>query len=111
MKGAEKKPKHIVAKDVRYIRLGKSRGVWEQLSLDRGELHFEYGGITHAMALAGDAKAIVRKSIARGRDPKTAAQDARQVLDFYQLGPDCLWITFARGHLWWTFAKPKVTWL
>jgi hypothetical protein len=110
MKGAEKNPKRIVANEVRYIRLGKRGGIWEQLSLDRGELHFGYGGITHPMALGGDAKAIVRKSIERGREPKTAAQDARQVLDFYQLGPDCLWITFARGRLWWAFAKPKVTW-
>jgi hypothetical protein len=105
------RPKRIVAADVRYIRFGKRGGIWEQLSLDRGELHFGYGGIPHAMALAGDFDAIVRRSMMRGRDPKTAAQDARQVLDFYQLGSDCLWITFARGHLWWAFAKPKVTWL
>ena len=24
------------------------------------------------------------------------------------LGPNDLWITFARGHLWWAFAKPGV---
>jgi len=106
----KKPPKRIIAKEVRYIRLGKSRGLWEQLSLDGGELHFGYGGISHAMALAGDASAIMRKSIQRGRNPKTAMEDARQVLDFYQLGAGCLWITFARGHMWWTFAKPKVIW-
>lgn len=103
--------KRIAADEVRYIRLGKRGGPWEQLSLDRGELHFGYGGISHAMALAGDVDAIVRRGMARGRDPKTAAEDARQVLDFYQLGSDCLWITIARDHLWWAFAKPKVTWL
>jgi hypothetical protein len=111
MRRAKRKPKRIVANEVRYIRLGKRGGIWEQLSLDRGELHFGYGGITHAMALAGNTKAIIHASIERGRDPKTAAQDARQILDFYQLGPECLWITFARGHMWWTFAKPKVIWL
>lgn len=103
--------KPITADDVRYIRFGKRDGAWEQLSLDRGELHFGYGGITHEMALAGDIDAIVRRSIEQGRDAATAAQDCRQVLDFYQLGPRCLWITFARGHLWWAFAEPKVEWL
>lgn len=111
MKQLKKTPKRVTATQVRYIRLGKAGGLWEQLSLERGELHFGYGGITHAMALGGDVNAIVRRSIQRGRDPKTAAEDARQVLDFYQLGARCLWITFARGYLWWTFAKPKVSWL
>ena len=35
----------------------------------------------------------------------------REIRDFYTLGSDCLWITFADGHLWWTFAVPDVTWL
>ena len=39
-----------------------------------------------------------------------AASTAQQVLDFYQLGADCLWITVAREHLWWAFAKPEVVW-
>lgn len=112
MRNKTKSPlKRVAATEVRYIRLGKKGGPWEQLSLDRGELHFGYGGISHEMARKGDINTIARRSIARGRDPKTAAQDARQVLDFYQLGSDCLWVTFARDHLWWAFAKPKVTWL
>jgi hypothetical protein len=110
-KKAISRPTRITANDVRYIRLGTKGGAWEQLSLDRGELHFGYGGISHEMALEGDIDMIARQSMARGRDPKTAAQDARQVLDFYQLGADCLWVTFARDHLWWAFAEPKVTWL
>lgn len=27
------------------------------------------------------------------------------------MGADCLWITFARGYLWWTFAEPEVFWI
>jgi hypothetical protein len=54
---------------------------------------------------------MTRAAIKGGRNPTTAVQDARQVLDFYKLGADCLWITFARDRLWWTFAKPGVTWL
>ena len=32
----------------------------------------------------------------------------REVQDFYTLGPDCLWITFVDGYLWWGFAEPEV---
>ena len=35
----------------------------------------------------------------------------REIRDFYTLGPDCLWITFADGHLWWAFAETEVVWL
>lgn len=111
MKRVKRTPKRIIANEVRFIRLGKQGGVWEQLSLDRGELHFGYGGISHGVARSGNINAITRAAIERGRDPMTAAQDARQVLDFYKLGAACLWITFARGYLWWAFAKPGVTWL
>ena len=105
-----KRPKPIVAREVRYIRLARRGGPWEKLSLDNGELHFGYGGISHALAKSGNLNAITRAAIKSGRDPATAAQDARQVVDFYKLGPDCLWITFARDRMWWTFAKPGVTW-
>ena len=84
---------------------------WEAASLDRGELHFGYGKATHDMALAGNAKDIKEHLIELGRKPQAAARDAQEVLDFYQLGADCLWIAFARDHLWWTFAEPEVTWL
>jgi hypothetical protein len=111
MKTAKSAPKPISAHEVRYIRLGQRGGNWERLSLERGELHFGYGGITHEIGLSGDADAIARSSSSRGRDPKVATQDARQVLDFYRLGANCLWITFARGYMWWTFADPEVIWL
>ena len=63
------------------------------------------------MALAGDREAIKKLRMEQGRDARAAAEAAREVIDFYQLGSDCLWITFARDHLWWTFAEPEVTWL
>jgi hypothetical protein len=101
----------VTAKTVRYIKLGRKGIGWEASSLDRGELHFGYGKATHDMALAGNAKAIKEHLIDLGRNPQAAGRDAQEVLDFYQLGADCLWITFARDHLWWTFAEPDVTWI
>jgi len=100
----------VTASTVRYIKLGQS-GRWEKISFERGELHFGHGKISHEMALAGDRNQIKQLQISHGRDVRAAVDDAREVLDFYQLGLDCLWITFARDHLWWTFAAPEVIWL
>lgn len=100
----------ITAKAIRYIKLGRG-GKWEKASLENGELHFGHGAVTHELALAGDREGIVAHLVKSGRDPRAAAEDAREVLDFYQLGTECLWVTFARDHLWWTFAEPEVTWI
>jgi hypothetical protein len=100
----------IAAQTVRYIKFGRAGG-WVDVSLERAELHFGHGKISHEMALVGDREAIKQMRIDQGRDTRAAAEDAREIVDFYHLGSDCLWITFARDHLWWTFAEPKVIWL
>jgi hypothetical protein len=98
----------ITADKVRYIKLGRG-GEWEKISLEQGELHFGFGKVSHEMALGGDREQIQQHLIQHER--RAALDDAREVLAFYQLGSDCLWITFAQQHLWWTFAAPEVTWL
>jgi hypothetical protein len=98
----------IQAKTIRYIKLGKRSGGWEDSSLNNGEIHFGYGGVSHEMALVGDVAEIKQQEIGKGKQPQVAASTAQQVHDFYHLGADCLWITFARDHLWWTFAEPEV---
>jgi hypothetical protein len=100
----------ISANTVRYIKLGKG-GSWEDAALSRGELHFGYGRANHELALEGDVEKIKQHLIDLGRGAQAAARDAREIADFYELGPDCLWITFARDHLWWTFADPEVAWI
>lgn len=99
----------ISADTVRYIKLGKG-GRWQDIAIDQGELHFGYKNATHQLALAGDAENIKQHLMGLGRDIQAASRDATEVLDFYELGSDCLWITFARDHLWWTFAATEVTW-
>lgn len=98
----------ISAKFVRYIKLGRG-GIWEG-ALDRGELPFGYGAASHELASEGNLAKIKQHLIDKGRAPQAAARDAQEVADFYQMGADCLWITFARDHLWWTFADPEVAW-
>ena len=100
----------ISAETVRYIKLGRG-GRWEDAAIDRGELHFGYKKATHELALEGDFETIKQYLIGLGRDAQAASRDAREVLDFYELGSGCLWITFAKDHLWWTFAAPEVTWV
>jgi hypothetical protein len=53
---------------------------------------YSASGVTIGILLAGDRDRIKRLRIDQGRDPQAAADDAREILDFYQLGPDCLWI-------------------
>lgn len=100
----------ITAKSARYIKLGKG-GQYEAVAFSGDELHFGFGNVPHEVALSLDVDRIKKCQIAAGRNARAAADDAREILDFYQLGSDCLWVTFARGYLWWTFAEPKVIWL
>lgn len=100
----------VTAKTARYIKLGKGGG-YETVALERGELHFGFGQVPHATALTLDLEQIKECQIAAGRSGKAAADDAREIADFYQLDRDCLWVTFARGRMWWTFAETEVIWL
>ena len=100
----------ITANAVRYIKLGRG-GRWEKISLERGELQFGHGKVSHELALSCDRAKIKKELIKKGRSSQAAAEDAREVTDFYQLGSDCLWVTLAQDHLWWTFAEPEVVWL
>lgn len=95
---------------VRYIKLGTSNG-WADLCFERGEVHFGHPSVPHEMAQRADRNEIIAKRIEQGRGPAAAADDARQIIDFQILGSNCLWVTFARDHLWWTFADAEVVWL
>jgi hypothetical protein len=92
---------------IRYIKLGRA-GLWEEPSLRRGELHLGFKNCPHEIALKGDREEIVRALATAGSNRQAAGDAARQILDFYQLGPDCLWITLVDGHLWWAFADKEV---
>jgi hypothetical protein len=92
--------------DIRYIKLG-SKDVWAD-ALEAGELRLGHAAISHEICQAGDWPAVTALFVAAGRTARKAADFTRELRDFYSLGPDCLWITFAQGHLWWAFAAPMV---
>ena len=100
----------INPEEFRYIKLGRG-GSWALPAFDRGEIHFGYRTVSHALCLRGDWGAVVQFLTDEGRSLGKARDAAREIRDFYTLDSNCLWITFADGHLWWAFAEPGVTWL
>lgn len=94
---------------IRYIKLGRG-GAWAQSCLAAGELQFGYRTVPHDLCLANRWDTVTELLMQQGRSRAKANDAVREIRDFYSLGPDCLWITFADGHLWWTFAEAEVTW-
>lgn len=94
---------------VRYIKLGQ-KDAWAAASLDGGTLQMGHAVIPHERCQQGAWEEVASRFEAAGLGG-TKTSFTRELRDFYTLGSDCLWITFARGHLWWAFAEPEVTWL
>lgn len=93
--------------EVRYIKLGPG-GAWESASLDGDRLDWGIPENPHDLARVADWEAARQFYIDRGIAPATASGFARELRDFHTLGANDLWITFARGHLWWAIAEPGV---
>jgi hypothetical protein len=99
----------ITAKTARYISLkNKSSDIG---ALDFGEIRLGADSVPDELATEGDAEKIEQYLTQLGHSQHAAAAGAQEVKDFYSLGADCLWVTFARDHPWWTFADPQVIWI
>jgi hypothetical protein len=92
---------------VRYIKLGKG-GAWSAEAIARGTIPFGFRQISHAPCLAGEWETVASELKAAGRTASGVTQGLRELRDFYELEEDCLWVTFADGHLWWAFAEAEV---
>lgn len=95
---------------VRYIKLGPGDR-WFSSCREHQRLELGHAAVPDELAVAKDWDAVVRHYISLGRTPSKAKDFVRELRDFYTLGSDCLWITFAEGALWWAFAAPEVQWL
>lgn len=97
----------IAPSTIRCIKLGAG-GSYARSSLASGELQLGYHEVPHDLCAIGNWDGVlayfggIRKSAGKAKD------SMREVQDFYTLGSDCLWITFADGLLWWGFAGPEV---
>lgn len=99
----------IAPSDVKYIKLGRG-GCWAEQSIEYGYVAFGYQAVPHAICLAENWEAVRRILAGRGSEgSKTAG--VTEVATFYEAPRDCLWVTFAKGHLWWCFADEEVSWL
>lgn len=98
----------VSANAVRYIKLGPG-GAWESECLDSGTFRWGMGSNPYELAAAGDWAGVKQAYRDQGLSPGTATGFTREMRELYTLGPDCLWITFARDHLWWAFSEPTVT--
>lgn len=97
----------IAPTQARFIRLGPS-GHWAQRCFDTATLRFGDPSEPHDLCLAGDWEAVAAHLRAGGRSASDASNALREFRDFYSADADCLWITFAGGQLWWTFAASGV---
>lgn len=102
-------PTLIRPKDVRYIKLGNG-GCWAEQSFEQDYVAFGYHAIPHEVCVAENWDEVWRLLKDRKSDgARTAGRN--EVAAFYEMADDCLWVTFANGHLWWCFADTEVIWL
>lgn len=94
-------PQHI-----RYIKLGDG-GRWAEQALKEGTIAFGYHTIPHEICLAGNWDAVWHLLNERKSEGAQTA-GTNEVRTFYEMDENCLWITFAEGHLCWAFARAGV---
>jgi hypothetical protein len=66
---------------------------------------------SHADCAAGEWDKIRKGFLARGKAAGKATAHTNELRDFYTLGADALWVTFADAKLWWAFTEPHVEYL
>lgn len=97
----------IAPEQARYIKLGPNNA-WAPQALTNGRIEFGHADVSHALANKGQWDEV--KRCWEGKTSASKASDfLREVKDFYTLGEECLWITFAQGRMFWAFAAPQVT--
>jgi hypothetical protein len=92
---------------VRFIKLGEG-GRWEEKCLTEGLVMIRFPEITHELGKSRDRAKIHEAFLGQGLTQGTATNYSNQILDFFSPCDNILWITFARGHLWWAFTDREV---
>lgn len=96
----------ISPSEVRYIKLGDG-GRWAADAIEHGYVAFGYHSIPHEVCVAEDWEEV-RRLLGDRKSKGAVTAGVNEVAAFYELGEDCLWVTFAQGYLWWAFAKAEV---
>ena len=95
---------------VRYIKLGQ-KNAWAEACVRGGTLQMAHAVVPHRLCQRSAWEQVTARFLAAGYDERKAPDLMRELRDFYSLGPDCLWITFAEGFVWWAFSETPVGWL
>ena len=98
----------LAAPEAYFIKLGRG-GEWEQRCLEEGVIRFGYREASHEDCLSGRWDAVQQFWLHARDDQGAATRDTNQIRIFYETGPDCLFVTFHGGFLYWCRAKPGVT--
>ena len=96
----------VTPSTIRYIKLGAG-GCWEG-ALERGRLEWGGAADAHVAGLEGNWDAVHAGYVAQGVQKATATGYTNEARLFFGGDTDLLWITFARGRMWWTFAEVEV---
>ncbi|HVC46473.1 MAG TPA: restriction endonuclease [Terracidiphilus sp.] len=102
----------LIATRALYIKLGEGNR-WAKLAFESNTLRFGFHKFPHEASIAAvKAKDFTPvKNFYENEDgvaPGTATRYSNEVREFYTAGTDVLWITFAKGRLWWCFAEAEV---
>ncbi len=100
-------PGTIAPAIVRYIKLGAG-GCWDAASLDQQRIDWGLPSDPHELAYSADWAAVRQHYLDAGLSASVATAYTSEAKFFYADGPDVMWVTIARGRMWWTFADPDV---
>ena len=103
-------PAPVHASKIQYIKLGAG-GAWEASCFANDRIEWGIDSDPHDLPMAENWTALREHYTSVGFAPSTASGYVTEARVFYEGAADVLWITFSRGHLWWTFAEPEVHYL
>lgn len=83
-----------------FIKLGPA-GRWEDESTVDGTIRFGYSHVPHELCIEADWDGVRESLIRQGDSPGVATRHRDQIKAYYELDDDSLFITFAKGYLWW----------
>jgi hypothetical protein len=89
-----------------FIKLGEG-GEWEDACLADGKIRFGYHDTPHRLCGEGRWDEVhAFWKVKRGKSG-TATNDTRQIRTFYEADEAAIFITFAKGYLWWCHPSGK----
>jgi hypothetical protein len=97
-------------KQAKYIKLGTSGGL-ERECFQGDYIWLDNREIPHDLVIERDFVKLKRFIEEARKKNEFLTKKVRQVIQFYDAGPETLWITFTDGLLWWAVASKNVEYI